>query len=95
MTVNALVTGLIVFNLFKVFEKHLGIVGGSRTASIMFVIIESGMALFTIQWARLAISATYATSQTDAEYVVLELVVYIHEMLNVIMSFSHCYFIFY
>jgi hypothetical protein len=75
MTVNALVTGLIVFKLSKVFrelrgvttssEKHLGIIGGRKMASIMFIIIESGMALFAIQLTRLAITTT---NQTNAEY---------------------------
>jgi hypothetical protein len=59
MTVNALVIGLIVFRIFKVYrevkgvtsldEKSLGVAGGRKLRSIMFVIIESGMTLFVIQ----------------------------------------------
>src|SRR5882757_2535746 len=65
MTVNALVTGLIVFRIFKVFrevrsvttsdETSLGVTGGRKLRSVIFIIIESGMALFAIQLARLVI----------------------------------------
>jgi hypothetical protein len=65
MTVNALVTGLIVFRIFRVFwevtkatsdEKLLGVqAGGKKLLYIIFVIIESGMALFAIQLTRVAI----------------------------------------
>ena len=66
MTVNALVTGLIVFRIFKVFqqvktntldEQILGVTGGSTLQHIIFIIIESGIALFSIQLARLVVSA--------------------------------------
>ena len=61
MAVNALVTGLIVFKILKVFlqvrpnsvERGLGSTGGSKLRHIIFVIIESGMALFAIQLLRL------------------------------------------
>jgi len=66
MTVNALVTGLIVFRIFKVFcevnsvttsdETSLGVTGGRKLRSIIFIIIESGMALFAIQLTRLVLS---------------------------------------
>jgi hypothetical protein len=59
MIVNALVTGLIVFRIFRVFrhlhevksvntsgETSLRITGGKKLRSIIFIIIESGMALF-------------------------------------------------
>ena len=74
MTVNALATGLIVFRILKVFreikditisdEKSLGITRGSKLRSIIFVIIESGMALLVIQVAQVVlvifcISSTY------------------------------------
>ena len=96
MTVNALVTGLIVFRIFKVFREvkdattsnkiSLGVThaGGRKLRSIIFIIIESGMALFAIQLARLV---TFATGLgTDAEVDVYELIIGIHEMLNVIIS---------
>ena len=61
MAVNALVTGLIVFKILKVFlevspilaELTLDSTGGSKLRHIIFVIIESGMMLFAIQVIRL------------------------------------------
>ena len=92
MTVNALVMGLIVFKIFKVFrevkdvttsnEKSLGVTGVSKLRSIIFIIIESGMALFVIQLVRLVIAAT--EQGTDAEEDIYTLIVGIHEMLNVV-----------
>ena len=84
MAVNALVTGLIVFRIFKVFHEVKDVTGGRKLRSIIFIIIESGMALFAIQLARLAIYATGLG--TDAEYDVYELIAGIHEMLNVVIS---------
>ena len=59
MAVNTLVTGLIVFKILKVFlevrltsvEQALGTTGrgGTPLRHVIFVIIESGMALFAIQ----------------------------------------------
>jgi hypothetical protein len=98
MTVNALVTGSIVFRIFKVFrevkdvttsnEKSLGITGGRKLRSIIFIIIESGMALFAIQLVRLVISATVMRSDTEdaPDNYAFQLIVGIHEMLNVVMS---------
>ena len=94
MTVNALVTSLIVFRIFKVFrevknvttsnEKSLGITGGTKLRSIIFIIIESGMALFAIQLARLVIGATGLV--TDTEEDIYQLISCTHEMLNVVIS---------
>src|ERR1700733_6368257 len=65
MTVNALVTGLIVFRILKVFwevktgtadDQMLGVTGGGTLQRVIFIIIESGMALFSIQLARLVVS---------------------------------------
>jgi hypothetical protein len=95
MTVNALVTGLIVFRIFRVFREVKGVTtsneisldvthaGGRKLRSIIFVIIESGMALFAIQLARLVIATT--GMRTDAENDIYELVIGIHEMLNVVI----------
>jgi hypothetical protein len=58
MTVNALVTGLIVFRIFKVFREVKDVTGGRKIRSIIFIIIESGMALFAIQLGRVVIAAT-------------------------------------
>ena len=94
MTVNALVTGLIVFRIFKVFrqvkyvttsnEKSSGTTGRRKLRSVIFIIIESGMALFAIQLVRLVIGATGLG--TDAENDVYQLIITIHEMLNVVIS---------
>jgi hypothetical protein len=94
MTVNALVTGLIVFRIFKVFrevkgvttsnEKSLGITGGRKLRSIIFIIIESGMTLFAIQLVRLVITAT--GPKTNAEQDIYNLIIGMHEMLNVVIS---------
>ena len=94
MMVNALVTGLIVFKISKVFrevknvttsnERSLGITGGRKLRSIIFIIVESGMALFAIQLARLVILATGLG--TDAEEDIYTLTISIHEMLNVVIS---------
>ena len=95
MIVNALATGLIVFRIFKVFrevkdvttsdEKSLGVTGGRKLHSIIFIIIESGMALFAIQLARvvLGIITLNGNSETDVAY---NFIIPIHEMLNVITS---------
>ena len=95
MTVNALVTGLIVFRIVKVFQEvktataddqTLGVTGGSTLERVIFIIIESGMALFSIQLARLVVIIMNATdAATDAYY----LIGGIHEMLNVIMTINH------
>ena len=90
MTVNALVTGLIVFRIFKVFQEVktstaddqiLGVTGGSKLGRVIFIIIESGMALFSIQLARLVVIIV----TTDAANDVYFLITGIHEMLNVIV----------
>ena len=119
MTVNALVTGLIVFRIFKVFrgvkdittsdEKSLGVTRGRKLRSVIFVITESGMALLVIQVARVVLviidlvdilwitkhivsiqSIQWLQSQLgkiDTWWLaVYDLIVPIHEMLNVISS---------
>jgi uncharacterized iron-regulated membrane protein len=84
MTVNALVTGLIVFRIFKVFREVKDVTGGRKLRSIIFIIIESGMALFAIQLARLVIATT--GQRTNAEEDIYPLVGGIYEMLNVVIS---------
>jgi hypothetical protein len=88
MAVNALMTGLIVFKILKVFlefkptsvERTLGSsTGGSKLQHILFIVIESGMALFAIQLVRVVLSCL------DLESVFT--VIGIHEMLNVIVHF--------
>jgi hypothetical protein len=84
MTVNALITGLIVFRIFKVFHEVKDVTGRKKLYSIIFIIIESGMALFAIQLARLVIAAT--EERTNAECNIYLLIGCIHKMLNVVIS---------
>ena len=95
MAVNALVTGLIVYRIFKAFrkvqqsstsaEKSLGIIGGRNYRSIIFVVIESGMALFAIQLLRVILGIP-AFSNSTPIVVALNYIIAIHEMLNVIIT---------
>ena len=92
LTVNAFVTGLIVFRIFKVFREVkatldnqiLGATGGNKLRDVIFIIIESGMALFSIQLARLVVSIVW----TDAAQRAFNIIVFIHEMLNVITTLA-------
>ena len=96
MTVNALVTGLIVFRIFKVFQEVktstaddqiLGVTGGSRLRRVIFIIIESGMALFSIQLARLVMGVAIVNNTMDAATVqdAYYFILNIHGVLNVII----------
>ena len=96
MTVNALVSVLIVFRIFKVFQQikpssderrleTLGATGGRKLYSIMSIIIESGMILFSIQLAGFVLS----TVNTADAFYAYWMIVPIHEIFNVIMRFSH------
>ncbi|KAF8805852.1 hypothetical protein BYT27DRAFT_7191946, partial [Phlegmacium glaucopus] len=88
MTVNALVTFLIVFKIFRMYheikstsdDQSFGATGGSKIRAVIFIIIESGMILFSIQLARLLASVFFATDAGDR---ILEITLYIHQMLNV------------
>ena len=95
MAVNALVTGLIVFKILKVFlevkatsiEQTLGSTGGTTTfRNIIFVIIESGMALFAIQLVRVVIFILPAVHWQQRG---LNLIDGINEMFNVIIKSIH------
>ena len=104
MVVNALVTGLIVFKILMVLlevkatyvEQNLGSLsstGGPKLQHIIFIIIESGMALFAIQLIRIVIS-NLNQIQTGPPTpfnltVAFNLVVSIHQMLNVIIKSVH------
>ena len=93
MAVNALMTGMIVFRILKAtgvqptsVERTLGSTEGNKFRHIMFIIIESGMALFAIQLVRIVLSfipvpvEQYPFLQAAADFVVV-----INEMLNVII----------
>ena len=107
MAVNALVTGLIVFKIRKVFlevkatsvEQTLGSLssgsGDTKLQHIIFVIIESGMALFAIQLVRVVITSLVASQVVETATsvtIALNFIISIHEMLNVIIRSAHFYF---
>lgn len=91
MTVNALVTSLIVVKIFEVFrevsnlntptENILSVTGGRKLQSVIFILIESGMVLFSVQLARLVVTILTTDAATDA----FTLIGYIHQMVNVII----------
>jgi hypothetical protein len=72
-----------VFRIFKVFCEVKDVTGRRKLCSIIFIIIESGMALFAIQLACLVIAAT--GERTNAEYDIYLLIGCIHKMLNVVI----------
>ena len=87
MTVNALATGLIVFRIFMVFRQRVtsddqvfGVTRGTKLRSIIFVLIESGLLLFSIQLARIVVTILSTDGANDA----YEIVAPIHVQLNVI-----------
>ena len=96
MTLNALATGLIVFKIFKVCHevkdittsdrKSLDFTGGKKFRSVIFVIIESGMALLVLQLARVVLVILSIKSFTIDYLPAYDLIVPIQEMLNVITS---------
>ena len=108
MAVNALVTGMIVFKIRKVFlevkatsvEQTLGSLSSTRDTKlqhIIFIIIESGMVLFAIQLVRTVFTSLAALPDPDAEMstsvnIALNIVIGVHEMLNVIIRSVHFYF---
>ena len=102
MAVNTLVTGMIVFRFLKVagvvkptsVERTLGSAGGNKFRHIMFIIIESAMALFAIQLVRVVL-ANMPGRAADVPFLApLEnFVIVINQMLNVIIIRSiHLYF---
>ena len=87
MTVNALATGLIVFRIFMVFQQSrvtsiFGPTRGTKFRSIIFILIESGLLLFSIQLARLVVSILAGNSGNDVD--AFYPIVCIHQQLNVI-----------
>jgi hypothetical protein len=93
LAVNALVTGLIVFKILEVFlefkptsvERTLGSAEGSKLGHIIFIIIESGMALFAIQLVRVVFTTLVAAKTVSTAWIGMDFVIGIHEMLNVII----------
>ena len=94
MAVNALVTGMIVFRILKVtvgveptsVEQTLGSSRGNKFRHIIFIIIESGMALFAIQLVRVVLLfIPQPVEQEGIFQVAFDFVIAINQMLNVII----------
>ena len=97
MAVNALVTGLIIFKILKVFlevnpilvELTLDSTGGAKLRHVVFVIIESGMALFAIQLVRVIFTLLPLESGVD----IMDYLITINQAFNVIIR-SVCFYFF-
>ena len=96
MAVNALMTGMIVFRILKAtgvkptsVERTLGSTEDNKFRHIIFIIIESGMALFAIQLVRFVlqfiISLPLDSEQQLRLDVAIDFVTVINQMLNVII----------
>ena len=103
MTVNALVTGMIVFRILKVteampstsVERTLNSTGGNKFRHIMFIVIESGMALFAIQLVRVVLLFISMQVELGPFYKAANDIVFaINEMLNVIIIRSIYFYFF-
>ena len=88
-TVNGIVTGLIVFKIFKVYleakpayGQTSGATSGSKLRPVMFIIIESGLALFCIQLAFLVTNIVPTQAATNAS----QLIMGIYAMFTVITN---------
>ena len=99
MAVNTLMTGMIVFRIYKVaratpitsIERTLGSTGGDKYRHVMFIIIESGMALFAIQLLRVGLHFPSGPF-FDAAY---DIIISLNQMLNVIIIRSIHFYFFY
>ena len=101
MAVNALMTALIVMKILKVFwevnltsverTSSLGATGGTKLRHIVFIIVESGMALFAIQLVRVVLSCLPLQTSTVLGF---NLTIGINQMFNVIII-SVLLFVFY
>ena len=102
MTVNALMTSMIVFRIFKVtramptttsFDQTLGSTGGNKVRHIMFIIIESGMALLVIQVVRLVLGFISMEAAQRMGFRPFEgFVIVINQVLNVIIILRTVFF---
>ena len=109
--VNALVSGLIVFRILMVFlevnrtqldrtsvERTLASTGDTALRHVIFVIIESGMALLVVQLVRTIIgnwNVQPGTAEFDVIGNAFDIVSGINEMFNVIIRPIHFYFFFF
>ena len=94
IVVNTLVTGLIVFKIFKVSleinavttsnERTLGTTGGTKIRHVVFIIIESGMALLAVQLVRVTLYILPLQLESAASFVYI-IFIGINQMCNVII----------
>jgi len=103
MAVNTLVTGLIIFKIYKVFlevkatSESVERTSGSsfslnpKLQNSIFIIIESGMALFAIQLARIVVTSLVVVRSLEAAgplssssslYIALQFVLIFHQAIN-------------
>ena len=69
-------------------ERTLGSTGGNKFRHILFIIIESAMALFAIQLVRVVLGvAPWSAGQESSIIPSSDCVIVIHQMLNVIILF--------
>ena len=99
MAVNALMTAMIVIKILKVMLEvkpaslTLGSTGGNKLRHLIFIIIESGMALFAIQLVRVVLSCLPLQASTVLAF---NITIGINQMFNVIMFIcSFLYLLFY
>ena len=102
MAVNTLVTGMIVFRILKAMgikptsvERTLGSTGGNKFRNIVFIIIESSMALFAIQLVRVVLAfISVPVEQQPLVQAAYDIVIAINQMLNVIIIIISVHFYF-
>ena len=103
IAVNALVTSMIVFRILKAtgdrptsVERTLGSAGSNKFRHIMFIVIESGMALFAIQLVRVVLGSISVPVELEPVFEAAnDFVIAINQMLNVIIIISVLFFLFF
>ena len=91
MIVNALATGLIAFKILKVFQEvkptsgewTLGNNSWIKYRNVISIIIESGMALFCIQFIRVVLVVNFVMTGSVVPLKALQIIIPIHEIVNV------------
>ena len=82
LTVNVLATGLIIFKILRVLLSLYNSPGTIRLRSIIFILVESSVTLFSIQLVRLVLTFL----STDIAIKLSQPIVGMHQMLIVIIS---------
>ena len=103
IAVNALVTSMIVFRILKAtgdrptsVERTLGSAGSNKFRHIMFIVIESGMALFAIQLVRVVLGSISVPVELEPVFEAAnDFVIAINQMLNLIFMISVLFYFFF